>query len=539
MNLARLLDAGFSATGTAFRQLILPPRALRRQRRGGAAVIRIEPLVLRQLASEAFRDVNFLFRRSHLAALDAILDDPASSENERFVAAALLKNAAISSEFVLPTCQDTGTATIIGLKGEGVITGADDEEWLAQGTRDAYESFNLRFSQVVPISMLEDEDTRTNLPAQIDLSAASSDGPGGNEYRFLFIAKGGGSANKTSYQQGTPALLREETLDAFLREKIGSLGTAACPPYHLAVVVGGTSAEQNLKHLKLATAGALDALPTSPPWPFRDPSWESRVLGHARATGLGAQLGGTHLVLDARVIRLARHAASVPVSVGVSCCAHRNALAFVNARGAWLEDLDRDPSRYLSRALPVLSRSSGAAPRIDLERPLRSVCAQLSGQPLGTLVLLSGPMVVARDAAHARVSRILAETGKLPEWLRERPVYYAGPAQTPPGYVIGSFGPTTAQRMDPYVRSFMAAGGSLVMVAKGNRSAQVVDACREFGGFFLGTIGGAGALIAKENIVSDEILAFPELGMEAVRLIRVRDLPAFIVIDDKGGSLYR
>ena len=538
MSLARLLDPNFSAAGTGFRRLDLPPRAVRVRRRAGAPVVHIEPSVLRQLASEAFRDVNFLFRGSHLAALAAILEDPSSSENDRFVAAALLKNAAISSELVLPTCQDTGTATIIGLKGEGVITGVDDEEWLAQGVQDAYASYNLRFSQVTPISMLEDEDTRTNLPAQIDLSAAAADGPGGDEYRFLFIAKGGGSANKTSFFQETRALLREEALDSFLQEKIRSLGTAACPPYHLAVVVGGASAEQNLKYLKLATAGALDALPLRAPGPFRDPAWEARVLAHARESALGAQFGGTHLALDARVVRLARHAASVPVSVGVSCCAHRNALAFVGARGAWLEDLERDPSRYLPRALSILSRTSDAALRIDLERPIRSVCAQLSGHPPGTLVLLSGPMVVARDAAHARIARLLAETGALPPWLLEHAVYYAGPAQTPPGHVIGSFGPTTAQRMDPYVRSFMAEGGSLVMLAKGNRSAQVVAACREFGGFFLGTIGGAGALIARENVVSDEVLAWPELGMEAVRRIRVRNLPAFVVIDDKGGNLY-
>jgi fumarate hydratase class I len=539
VSLARLLAPNFSAAGTAFRRLDLPPRAVRVRRRAGSPVVRIEPAVLRTLAAAAFRDVNFLFRGSHLAALAAILEDPASSQNDRFVAAALLKNAVISSERVLPSCLDTGTATIIGLKGEGVMTGVDDEEWLARGVADAYATSNLRFSQVTPVSMLEDEDTGTNLPAQIDLTAAASDGPGGSEYRFLFIAKGGGSANKTSFFQETRALLREEALDTFLQEKIMSLGTAACPPYHLAVVVGGSSAEQNLKYLKLATAGALDALPLRAPGPFRDPAWEARVMGHARQSGLGAQFGGMHLALDARVIRLARHAASVPVSVGISCCAHRNALAFVGARGAWLEDFDRDPSRYLPGALSVLSGTSDAAPRIDMDQPIRSVCAQLSAHPPGTLVLLSGPMAVARDAAHARIARLLAETGTLPPWLREHPVYYAGPAQTPPGHVIGSFGPTTAQRMDPYVRSFMAAGGSLVMMAKGNRSAQVVAACREFRGFFLGTIGGAGALIAKENIVSDEVLAWPELGMEAVRRIRVRDLPAFIVIDDKGGSLYR
>jgi fumarate hydratase class I len=539
VNLARLLDPSFSAAPAGFRKLTLPPRAVRLRQRAGPPALQIDPAVLRQIAFEAFRDINFLFRRSHLEGLAAILEDPESSENDRFVAAALLRNAAISAEFVLPACQDTGTATIIGCKGERVMTGTDDEESLALGVGEAYASCNLRSSQVAPVSMLEDEDTRTNLPAQIDLAAASADGPGGDEYRFLFIAKGGGSANTTRFFQETRALLQEEALDSFLRERIRLLGTAACPPYHLAVVVGGSSAEENLKYLKLATAGALDALPARPPWPFRDPAWEARVLGHARDSRLGAQFGGTHLALDVRVIRLARHAASVPISVGVSCCAHRNAVAFIGARGAWLEDFDRDPSRYLPRAMAVLSRATREAPRIDLDRPIRSVCAQLSSHPVGTLLLLSGPMVVARDAAHARISRYLSETGSLPAWFREHPVYYAGPAQTPPGCIIGSFGPTTAQRMDPYVRSFMAAGASLVMLAKGNRTEQVVAACREFGGFSLGTIGGAGALIAKENVVSEEVLAWPELGMEAVRRIRVRDLPAFIVIDDKGGSLYR
>jgi len=427
---------------------------------------------------------------------------------------------------------------VFGLKGERLRTGADDEEAFTAGIREAYAAHNLRFSQVTPLSLLEDADTRTNLPAQIDISSVSAEGPGGADYRLLFIAKGGGSANKTAFFQETRALLTEQAFDSFLREKVRSLGTAGCPPYHLCVVIGGASPEQNLKILKLGTAGALDALSARPPAPYRDHAAEAHLLAHARETGLGAQFGGRFLALDARVIRMARHAASLPVSIGVSCSAHRNALARVDADGVWLEDFDRDPGRFLPRALTVLSDAASASPRIDLDRPPRAICAELSRCRLGALVLLSGPLIVARDAAHALLARLLAQGEALPEWFLRHAVYYAGPANTPPGRVIGSFGPTTAQRMDPYVRSFMAAGGSLVMIAKGNRSAGVVAACKEFGGFSLGTIGGAAALIAQENIVGQEMVAWPELGMEAIRRIEVRDLPAFVVIDDKGGNLY-
>jgi fumarate hydratase, class I len=532
MNIAALLDPAFAST--RFRELAAPAGSVVQQ----AGVLRVDGAVLRQLAFEAFRDINFFFRTPHLSAWADILGDSDSSDNDRFVAAALLKNAAISAEGILPSCQDTGTATVFALKGQSVLVTGDDEEALSAGIREAYARSNLRFSQVAPVSMLEDEDTRNNLPAQVDVFAVPQSAPGSREYRFLFIAKGGGSANKTGFFQETRALLSETALDGFLRERIKALGTAACPPYHLGVVIGGTSAEQNLKLLKLATAGALDALPTRPPAPFRDPAWEARVIAHARASGLGAQFGGRHLALDARVIRLARHAASVPVSVGVSCSAHRNALARVAADGVWLEDFDRDPARYLPAAASVLSRATEAAPRVDLSAGPRGVCAQLSRHALGALVLLSGPLIVARDAAHARLADLLRRSAPLPRWFTDHAVYYAGPANTPEGRVIGSFGPTTAQRMDPYVRSFMAAGGSLVMLAKGNRSAKVVEACKEFGGFCLGTIGGAAALIAQENITSSEVVAFEELGMEAVRRIEVRDLPAFIVIDDKGGNLY-
>jgi fumarate hydratase class I len=538
MRIAALLDPNFATGAARFRRLAVED-GVRVETASGRAVLSINPAVLKLLAFEAFRDINFFFRTPHLEHWAAILDDPAASENDRFVAAALLKNAAISAEGVLPSCQDTGTAAVVGLKGEGVRTGADDESILEEGIKEAYASCNLRFSQVTPVTMFDDENTRSNLPAQIDITAVPAGGPGGAEYRFLFIAKGGGSANKTIFLQQTPAILNEAALESFLREKVKGIGTAGCPPYYLAVVLGGTSAESNLKILKFATAGALDALPTEPPAPFRDPVWEQRVLQYARESGLGAQFGGTHLAPDARVIRLSRHAASVPISVGVSCSAHRNALARIGRDGVFLEDFDRDPARFLSRAMPVLSAAARGASRVDLGKPVRDVCAALSRLPVGTLVLLSGPMIVARDAAHARLASLLRQGKQLPDWFIGRPVYYAGPAATPPGRVIGSFGPTTAQRMDPYVRAFMAAGASLVMLAKGNRSREVAESCRDFGGFFLGTIGGAAALIAQEHISSERILAFPELGMEAVRLIEVTDLPAFIVIDDKGNCLYR
>ncbi|OHD68345.1 MAG: hypothetical protein A2177_00850 [Spirochaetes bacterium RBG_13_68_11] len=566
MTLAQLLDANFSAlngaapgTGDAragaprFRLVTREGVSSGAGRHAG--LLRVDSSVLRQLAFEAFRDINFLFRKSHLEGWARILDDPAASDNDRFVAAALLKNAAISAEGVLPSCQDTGTATVIGLKGEDVAVGADDEAAIVEGVREAYARCNLRFSQVAPVSLFDDKPTGTNLPAQIDIHAAGFSGPGGREYRLLFVAKGGGSANKTAFSQENPTLLDDAAFEAFLRRRVTSLGVAGCPPYHLAVVVGGTSAERNLETLKLATAGALDHLPDistaagrdvragrhvrdDPGAAFRDLAWETRLLAIIRATGLGAQFGGAFLALDARVVRLPRHAASLPVSVGVSCSAHRNAFARIDADGAWLEELDREPARFLPRAIEVLERVTGAAKRVDLGVPLSEVRRQLSGLKPGTLILLTGPMLVARDAAHARFARMLHETGALPAYLRDSVVCYAGPAQTPPGHVIGSLGPTTAQRMDPYVRSLMKAGASLVMLAKGNRSRDVSTACREYGGICLGTIGGAAALIAREHVARDEVIDFADLGMEAVRRIEVRDLPAFVVIDDRGASLY-
>jgi fumarate hydratase, class I len=549
MDIARLLDPCFATGATSFRCVEAPAGAITAVQRDGRPALAVDPALLALMAHEAFRDINFLFRSSQLEAWAAILEDPEASDNDRFTAAALLKNAVIAAEMVLPSCQDTGTATVVGVKGEGVQTGGDDAEALSAGAGAAYAGHNLRFSQVAPVSFLEDEDTRTNLPAQVDLYAAPAGGPGAAEYRLLFVAKGGGSANKTSFSQETRALLTEQAFDDWLRDRVRRLGAAGCPPYHLAVVAGGTSPEENLKILKLATTGALDHLPTAPaaaaastapaPWvPFRDPRWEERLMGHARASGLGAQFGGKWLALDARVIRLSRHAASLPVSMGVSCSAHRNALARVGADGAWLEDFDRNPGRFLPKALPVIERMSGAAPRVDLDRPMPAILGQLAGRAPGSMVLLSGPMIVARDAAHARLARLLADGKPLPDWFSRHPVYYAGPANTPPGRVIGSFGPTTGQRMDSYVRSFMKAGASLVMLAKGDRSADVVSACRDLGGFCLGTIGGAAALITQDSIRSAELVAWPELGMEAVRRIVVRDLPAFVVIDNRGGNLY-
>lgn len=566
MTLARLLDENFICAPTAPKRFRLVTRegigagksrtaaGQGKADRGNAtgrpaARLRIEASVLRRLAFEAFRDINFLFRTSHLEGWSAILDDPSASDNDRFVAAALLANAAIAAEGVLPSCQDTGTATVIGLKGTGVSVDADDEAAIAEGVRDAYAQCNLRFSQVAPVSMFDDRPTIANLPAQIDIHAVGTGGPGDREYRLLFVAKGGGSANKTVFSQENRTLLEEAAFEAFLRRRITALGVAGCPPYHLAVVVGGTSAERNLEILKLATAGALDHLAdvasaagrdarADPGAAFRDRAWEERALSIARSTGLGAQFGGAFLALDVRVVRLPRHAASLPVSVGVSCSAHRNAVARIDADGAWLEELDRDPARFLPRAAAVLERAVGGAARVDLSLPMGEVRRRLSGLAPGTLVLLDGPMIVARDAAHARFARRLRDTGELPAYLREHAVYYAGPARTPPGHVIGSFGPTTAQRMDPYVDAFMRAGASLVMVAKGNRSRGVSAACREHGGFSLGTIGGAAALIARDHVTRDEVIDFPDLGMEAVRRIEVRGLPAFVVVDDRGASLY-
>jgi fumarate hydratase class I len=536
MDLVKVLDASFRLQPAAFRRLSSEGVTLESE--AGRKILRVAPETLKQLAYEAFRDVNFFLRRGHLAQWEKILEDNAASENDRFVAAVLLKSAAVAAEGFLPLCQDTGTATIVALKGEAVYTGGNDAAELEEGVRQAYAGHHLRFSQMAPLSMLGDRNTGTNLPAQIEIYASR-----GAEYRFLFIAKGAGSSNKTALFQESKALLDDRALTAFLREKVRALGVAACPPYHLALVVGGTSPEFNLKLLKLATAGALDHLPNQPEGsgdPYRDSLWETRLLEIAAETKLGAQFGGRHLALDARVIRAARHGGSCPVSLGVSCSAHRNALARITADGVFLESLDRDARRFLPKALAALARipRAAAAPRIDLDRPVREVCAELSRHAVGTLVLLSGPMVVARDLAHAHFAELLRKGEAVPDYLKRHPVFYAGPSETPPSYVIGSFGPTTAQRMDPYMPDLMARDACLITLAKGPRAPSVAAACRKHGGFYLAAVGGAAALVAKENVVADRIIDLADLGMEAIRQIEVKNLPAFIVIDNKGNDLY-
>ncbi|NMD35188.1 MAG: fumarate hydratase [Planctomycetes bacterium] len=515
-----------------FRRLPGEPVAV--ETHGGRTIVRVRHEALRALAREAFRDIAFFLRRGHLERLAAILQDPGASPNDRFVAEKLLENAAVAARGVLPMCQDTGTATVMAWKGEDVATGGDDARFLAEGAAEAWGSENLRYSQLAARSMFDEVNTGDNLPAQIDIQAVP-----GAEYRFLFIAKGGGSANKTALYQESKALLNERALDAFLRAKIDAIGVAACPPYHLAVVVGGTSPEANLKVLKLATAGWLDELPEAGSErgiAFRDPEWEARVLAMAAESGWGAQFGGRHLALDARVIRLPRHAGSCPVSIGVSCSADRNIRAVITRDGVLLERLEEHPERFLPQA-PAAAALPPPEP-IDLNAPMMRILQALSNRPVGTRLSLSGPLVVARDAAHARLARILEATGKLPDYFALHPIYYAGPAKTPAGMTSGSFGPTTAQRMDAYIPEFMRHGASLITLAKGNRAAATADACRRYGGFYLGTIGGAAALAAQENIARSEVLDFADLGMEAIRLIEVRDLPAFIICDDKGNDLY-
>jgi fumarate hydratase, class I len=537
MDLASMFAENFAPARTDLR--LLSREGLRVTEFGGKAVLQVQPGVLPQLAEEAFHDINFLFRTAHLEQWAGILKDAQSSANDRFAAAALLKNAAISAEGILPACQDTGTATVMAFKGEQVWTGGDDAAQLETGIRKAYAENYFRFSQIAPLSMFEEKNTKSNLPAQIDIYAAA-----GAEYQFLFVAKGGGSSNKTAFFSETKALLNESSLTAFLKEKVQALGVAACPPYHLALVVGGTSPEFNLKLLKLASAGALDYLPEQAGGsgiPYRDRQWEGKLCEIAVQTKLGAQFGGKYLALDARVIRCARHGAGCPVSLGVSCSAHRNILGRISARGVFLEALDRDPARYLSAALPVIEEAIGkeAAPSINLDQGIEEVCAKLSRCPVGALVSLSGTMIIARDAAHARFNQLLKDGRPLPEYLKRHPVYYAGPANTPPGRVIGSLGPTTAQRMDSYLAAFMAQGASLVTLAKGQRTPAAVEACRTYGGFYLGTIGGAASLQAQENIARCEIIDYADLGMEAVHRVEVRSLPAFIVLDNKGNNFFQ
>ncbi|MDX2101256.1 MAG: fumarate hydratase [Alphaproteobacteria bacterium] len=500
----------------------------------GQTILTVKPEALTALADQAFRDISHLLRPGHLAQLRAILEDPEASPNDRFVAYDLLKNANIAAGGVLPMCQDTGTAIVMAKKGQQVWTGADDEAFLALGVRKTFTETNLRYSQLAPLEMFKEKNTGDNLPAQIDIYATT-----GDAYDFLFIAKGGGSANKTFLYQQTPSVMRKDLLLKFLDEKIRTLGTAACPPYHLAIVIGGTSAELNLKTVKLASTKYLDALPTEGNaygQAFRDLAFEQEILDLTRQMGIGAQFGGKYFCHDVRVIRLPRHGASVPIGIGVSCSADRQILGRITAEGVFLEQLETNPAQYL----PDIDETAlaGDVVHVDLNRPMADIRKQLSQYPIRTRLSLTGPIIVARDLAHAKIRERLEAGDGLPEYFKERVIYYAGPAKTPDGYASGSFGPTTAGRMDAYVDQFQAAGGSFVMLAKGNRSAQVTKACATHGGFYLGSIGGPAARLAQDCIKKVEVLEYAELGMEAVWQIDVVDFPAFIVVDDKGNDFF-
>jgi fumarate hydratase class I len=501
---------------------------------GGRDLLEVAPEALTLLTRTAMRDIAHLLRPGHLAQLRKILDDKEASANDHFVALELLKNANIAAGGILPGCQDTGTAIILGKRGQHVLTRGGDEAAIARGVFDTYLESNLRYSQVAPLDMFEEKNTGNNLPAQIELYAVD-----GDEYHFLFMAKGGGSANKSLLFQETKALLNPASLTAFLDAKLRSLGTAACPPYHLAVVIGGTSAEYALKTAKLASARYLDELPTSGNAlgrAFRDLEWEAKLLELSRSTGIGAQFGGKYFCHDARVIRLPRHGASCPVAIAVSCSADRQALGKITREGVFLEQLEQDPARFLPDT--THDDVAGEEVRIDLTRPMSEIRATLSRYPIKTRLVLSGPLIVARDIAHAKLKERLDRGEGLPQYLKDHAVYYAGPAKTPAGYASGSFGPTTAGRMDSYVDLFQAHGGSLVMLAKGNRSPAVTEACKQHGGFYLGSIGGPAARLAQDCIKKVEVLEYPELGMEAVWKIDVVDFPAFIVVDDKGNDFF-
>jgi len=500
----------------------------------GQEILKVAPEALAYVAQQAMHDCSFMLRPKHLAQVAAILDDPEASENDRYVALTLLKNAEIAAQGILPFCQDTGTATIMGKKGQQVWTGANDAEWLSKGVYECYTKENLRYSQTAALDMYKEVNTGTNLPAQIDLYASQ-----GSEYKFLFVAKGGGSANKTFLYQETKALLNPKSLEKFFLDKMSYLGTAACPPYHLVFVIGGTSAETCLKTVKLASTKYYDSLPTTGNEhgrAFRDLEAEKLVLKLAQTTGIGAQFGGKYFALDVRVVRLPRHGASCPVGVGVSCSADRNIKAKINKDGIWLEKMETNPGRFIPAALRTLKDDKVV--RIDLNQPMAAIRAELSKHPVTTRVLLNGPLVVARDIAHAKLKERVDAGQGLPDYFKNHPVYYAGPAKTPAGYASGSFGPTTAGRMDSYVDLFQSLGGSMVMLAKGNRSKAVTDACHKYGGFYLGSIGGPAAILAKENIKKVEVLEYPELGMEAVWKIEVEDFPAFILVDDKGNDFF-
>lgn len=498
----------------------------------GREIIKVEPEALELMARQAFDDVNFFMRTSHLEKLKKILDDPEATDNDRFVAYIMLKNTVISAKGKLPWCQDTGTAIVMARKGENIFTGTDDALHISKGVYRTYDEKYLRYSQIVPTTMVSEKNSGSNLPAQIDIYAAE-----GSRYEFLFVAKGGGSANKTFLYQQSKSLLNEESLKKFVRQKIEELGTSACPPYHLALVIGGTSAENCLKTVKEASAGYLDDLPTTgneSGRAFRDLEWEAKVEQICQEYGVGAQFGGKYFIHDVRVIRLPRHAASCPVGMGVSCSADRNIKGYISADGVFLEELEMNPARFMPAKAPELEKPV----EIDLDRPMKEVLAELTKHPVKTRLKLRGTLIVARDIAHARIKQMIDEGKPMPEYFKNHPVYYAGPAKTPSGMASGSFGPTTAGRMDSYVDLFQSLGGSMVMLAKGNRSRQVIDACKKYGGFYLGSVGGPAAILAKESITSVELVDFEELGMEAVRKIVVENFPAFILTDDKGNDFF-
>ena len=498
----------------------------------GRKILKVDPRGLELLAKTAVSDLSFFMRTSHLEKLAKILDDPEASDNDRFVAYIMLRNSVISAKEVLPWCQDTGTAIVIGKKGEDVWTGVNDALYISKGIYETFKDKNLRYSQVVPLSMFDEKNSGTNLPAQIDIYSVE-----GNSYEFLFITKGGGSANKTYLYQQTKSLLNEESLTKFIKDKIKELGTSACPPYHLALVIGGTSAEATLKTVKEASAGYLDNLPTTgreSGRAFRDIEWEKKIEKICQEYGVGAQFGGKYFVHDVRVIRLPRHAASCPAGLGVSCSADRNIKAKINGSGIYIEELERHPERFLPAKAPELEKPV----EVDLDRPMKEVLAQLTKYPVKTRLNLKGTLIVARDIAHARIKKMLDEGKPMPQYFKNHPIYYAGPAKTPEGMPSGSFGPTTAGRMDTYVDLFQSLGGSLIMVAKGNRNRSVIEACKKYGGFYLGSIGGPAAVLAAENIKSVEIVDFEDLGMEAVRKIKVVNMAAFILTDDKGNDFF-
>ena len=520
-----------SGDNTPYR--LITAEGVRTETFNGKDVLVVEPQALEQLAYEAFCDVSFYLRPGHMKQVASILDDPEASENDIFVARSFLENSIIAAHGELPTCQDTGTAIVTGTKGAQVWTDFDEKEALSKGVFKAFQERNLRYSQIAPLSMFAEKNTGNNLPAQIDLYAGK-----GNEINLTFIAKGGGSANKSYLFQKTKSLLTEENLAEFIKAEFFNVGTAACPPYHYAIVIGGTSAETTMKYVKMASIGALDDLPTSGDETgraFRDLEWEQKVLEWSRDSKIGAQFGGKYFCHDVRVIRLPRHAASCPVGIGVSCSADRNVKAKITSEGVFLEQLEYDPAMY---APENLGKEADDAPVIDLNRPMNDILKELSTYPVLTRLRLHGTLIVARDIAHAKIKEKLDNGEPMPEYFKNHPVYYAGPAKTPAGKPSGSFGPTTAQRMDPYVKEFQSHGGSMVMLAKGNRSQDVTDGCKEYGGFYLGSVGGPAALLAEKNIKKVEVVDMEELGMEAVRKIEVVDFPAIILVDDKGNNFF-